>query len=354
MQNSYPAAHRLSVYELLERYEAGERSFCGADLSEENLSEAVLTDINLERANLRGSCLYKASLGFAKLDGAWLQDADLREADLRGADLDEAKLGGAKLTKADLNAAHLEGAFLGWAHLGKADLEGAHLKGAHLGKADLEGADLRGADLRGAFLGWAHLEGAHLEEAHLEGADLEGAHLEEAHLEGAKLTKGDTIEANRAGADLAGDKGTDTKLNEGILSLSHKANDSDDLHNQALGANPLVWWNGLRFRSKTEVKIAEALENMNALFFPNCRGRVGPLGNRQNREPDFLVSYNGKWGILEVDGHSFHPPERSAAEHERDRLFHHHGVVWVQRFDATRCYNQPDSVVREFLELLSK
>jgi len=113
-------------------------------------------------------------------------------------------------------------------------------------------------------------------------------------------------------------------------------------------------WNNLKFRSQSEVRIAEALDRAGALFFPNCSARLGPVGGRRNREPDFLVCYEGRWGVLQVDGDPFHPPARTAHEHEQDRLFHHHGVAVVQHFDATRCYENPDGVVKEFLGLLHR
>jgi hypothetical protein len=78
--------------------------------------------------------------------------------------------------------------------------------------------------------------------------------------------------------------------------------------------------------------------------------RLGQTWARRNREPDFLVCFYGKWGILQVDGEPFHPPARTV--HEHDRLFHHHGIAVVRHFDATRCYENSDGVVAEFLGLL--
>jgi hypothetical protein len=75
---------------------------------------------------------------------------------------------------------------------------------------------------------------------------------------------------------------------------------------------------------------------------------------RRNREADFLVCLDGKWGILEVDGEPFHPPARTVHEHEQDRLFHNHGIAVVQHFDASRCYEDADGVVKQFLGLLKK
>lgn len=123
--------------------------------------------------------------------------------------------------------------------------------------------------------------------------------------------------------------------------------------NQASGTlNPIIW-NNLRFRSKTEVKIAEALEKEKILFFPNCKARLG-FTERQNLEPDFLICHKGKLGILEIDGSPYHPATRSAHEHKRDRLFLAHGISLVQRFDANECYENPENVVKQFLYLLTQ
>jgi len=124
--------------------------------------------------------------------------------------------------------------------------------------------------------------------------------------------------------------------------------------NQASGAETLHFWQGFRFRSATEIKIAESLDRAGVLFFPLLKARVALEQGHRNVEPDFVVCHEGRWGILEVDGEPFHPPQRSAIEHERDRLFRRHGVVCVERFDANKCYNHPDKTVEEFLLLMVK
>ncbi|HYW18836.1 MAG TPA: pentapeptide repeat-containing protein [Nodularia sp. (in: cyanobacteria)] len=68
-------------------------------------------------------------------------------------------------------------------------------------------------------------------------------------------------------------------------------------------------WENLRFRSKTEIKIAEALDRTGVLFVPNSLARLNTAKGRENKEADFLICYNGKWGVLEVDG-PFHTAER--------------------------------------------
>lgn len=127
-----------------------------------------------------------------------------------------------------------------------------------------------------------------------------------------------------------------------------------DVHNQAVGATNARLWNRLRFRSATEIEIAQALDRAGVLFFPLPIARLSGQKGRINREPDFLICDEGRWGILEVDGKPYHPPERSAHEHQRDRLFLDHGVRVVQRFDATDCFATPDKVVSDFLRILKR
>lgn len=125
-----------------------------------------------------------------------------------------------------------------------------------------------------------------------------------------------------------------------------------DANNQAPGGTKL--WQNLRFRSAAEVSIAEALDRRGVLFLPNCIARVGVPDQRFNREADFLVFYQGRWGILEVGGEPFHPPTRTAEDHERDRTLKVHGIAICEHFDAAQCVRDPDGVVRRFLEILAR
>jgi hypothetical protein len=127
---------------------------------------------------------------------------------------------------------------------------------------------------------------------------------------------------------------------------------ADEAHNQATGFQTRREWQHLRFRSESELRIAQALERTGVLFLPNCKARLGPTAGRVTREPDFLICSKGTWGILEVDGEPFHPPERTALKQDRDRLFKQQGVRVVEHVDASRCFAMPDVVVREFLALL--
>lgn len=126
------------------------------------------------------------------------------------------------------------------------------------------------------------------------------------------------------------------------------------VHNQAAQGRALRIWNNLYFRSQSEIRIAEALDRAGVLFFPNCRGRLSSGTACENREADFLICHDGKWGILEVDGEPFHPPSRTVQDHARDRAFRERGVRLVEHFDATECYERADEVVARFLGLLER
>jgi hypothetical protein len=111
-------------------------------------------------------------------------------------------------------------------------------------------------------------------------------------------------------------------------------------------------WENLFFRSPVEITIAKALDKYRVLFLPNCMARLGLPGSRENREADFLVCYEGRWGILEINGDAYHM--NAAKDHNRSRLFKIHGIRVFEPYEARRCMKEPDSVVREFLELLKK
>jgi very-short-patch-repair endonuclease len=113
-------------------------------------------------------------------------------------------------------------------------------------------------------------------------------------------------------------------------------------------------WNNLRFRSQSEVRLAIALDRTGVFFLPNCRGRLNTQDGRENREADFLVCCEGKWGILEVDGEPFHPRSRTVQDHERDRLFKAYGIRVVEHFDASECFENAPKVVEKFLAILKR
>lgn len=122
--------------------------------------------------------------------------------------------------------------------------------------------------------------------------------------------------------------------------------------NSSSQRKPVVVWNNLNFWSKAEKVIAEALDRAGVMYFPNCMARLGVPEHRHNKEPDFLVCVNGKWGILEVDGKAFH--QEAAQDHERDRQFRQQGIKTIERFLAQRCLQEPDEVVATFLRIVQQ
>ncbi len=115
---------------------------------------------------------------------------------------------------------------------------------------------------------------------------------------------------------------------------------------------PITVWNNLNFRSRSEVAIAKALDSQGVMYLPNCAARLGPPEHRHNKEPDFLICYEGKWGILEVDSPEFHPNRGS--DDERDLQFKLYGVKEIQHFQWKECQEHPDAVVGKFLALLAR
>lgn len=120
---------------------------------------------------------------------------------------------------------------------------------------------------------------------------------------------------------------------------------------KANGANyRTILWKGMIFRSKTEVRVAKALDHAGVFFLPPTKSRLNVGRTRQSREIDFLVFHQGQWGMLEVDG-----PWHSAANDEaRDELMRASGIsrVRIQRFDSDRCYHDSAGVVAEFLQTM--
>lgn len=105
---------------------------------------------------------------------------------------------------------------------------------------------------------------------------------------------------------------------------------------------------GLNFRSQSEIKIFDALIKRGLLILPLPVAVMGR--HRLYKEPDFVVCYNGKVGILEIHGDKWHPPETAAKEHERRREFARLGVNVYEIFGADRCLAAPDKVVEDFLQ----
>ncbi|WP_437728068.1 hypothetical protein [Sorangium sp. So ce861] len=133
--------------------------------------------------------------------------------------------------------------------------------------------------------------------------------------------------------------------------LEAPPDDSNPLPNASLVKGARTYeHDGLHFRSKTEIKIYDALKKRAVLFFANATAVLG--GKSEKREPDFLVCEGGKWGILEVMGEQYHPAATAMKDHDRARLFKDYGIVVIEFYEASRCYNRPEEVVDDFLTRL--
>jgi very-short-patch-repair endonuclease len=259
----------------------------------------------------------------------------------------------------------------------RTDLRGANLIGANLIGANLSGANLRGAELFMADLFMANLSEANLSEADLERSqvistnfhnatltgscikdwllnsltDLDGVICEYVYLDEKKIERR-PINGNFEPGEFASLYKKIIETTDLILS---KAIENDKIPNnqgvQFYSNSKIHTWERLRFRSKTEIKIAEALDRTGVLFVPNSLARLNTTTGRGNKELDFLICYHGKWGVLEVDG-PFHTAERRVEEQERERIFKKNGIKVVERFDSERCYNHPDEVVQEFFKMI--
>ena len=189
-------------------------NFSNMDLKGVNLTDANLSDAILINADLRTANLTEADLSGAILINADLRRANLERANLSKTDLSEAKLGGANLSVANLQGSilygtDLSGANLGIANLSFAKLNNADLSGADLRRANLEGANLSKTDLSGAKLGGANLRRAKLSFAKLNNAYLSGADLRGVDLTNANLSEAKLIQADLCDTDLSSTVGFD-------------------------------------------------------------------------------------------------------------------------------------------------
>jgi hypothetical protein len=128
--------------------------------------------------------------------------------------------------------------------------------------------------------------------------------------------------------------------------------DSLPLNAGSLASQAALEHDGLRFRSRAEIRIYDAMKRRDVLFFPNAAAVLGGRSGEDKKEPDFLVCDHGKWGLLEVMGDVFHPSATAFKDHDRARLFKDYGLIVVEFYDATRCYSQPEVVVDDFLRRL--
>ncbi|MEB3340433.1 hypothetical protein [Okeania sp.] len=136
-----------------------------------------------------------------------------------------------------------------------------------------------------------------------------------------------------------------------IINISNNIsnNISKSLNNSRF-AEDVIQWKNIKFRSHSEVKIAEELDRRGLLFLPKSAVRLTTKKGRENQQADFLVFHRKKYAIIQVDG-VYHGPEIRVEEQQKERDFERNGIR-VFRFDSEVCYNNPRKVVDEFLELI--
>ncbi|MEI3650881.1 MAG: pentapeptide repeat-containing protein [Dolichospermum lemmermannii FEM_B0920] len=276
------------------------------------------------------------------LSSANLYQADLSFANLYQANLYQANLSGANLIWANLTGANLIWSNLIWSNLTWANLTGANLTWANLFMSRIIRTNFNNANLTGACIKDWHINS----ETNLNEVICEYVYLDE------KKTERRPINGNFAPGEFAS---LYKKILENTDLILRKTPENDNnINNQGIqfySNSTIHTWENLRFRSKTEIKIAEALDRTGVLFVPNSSARLNTATGRGNKEADFLICYNGKWGVLEVDG-PFHIAERRVEEQERERIFKINGIKVVERFDAKECYETPDKVVQKFFYLM--
>lgn len=104
--------------------------------------------------------------------------------------------------------------------------------------------------------------------------------------------------------------------------------------------------------SPAEMAVVEELNKRNVLFFCNARCLISDRYNEQEKMiPDFLVVYQGKARVLEIDGEEYH--KDNFKDYRRDRLFERHGLR-VTRYTFDECIADSKRVIDEFLELFEE
>ncbi|MBD2625446.1 pentapeptide repeat-containing protein [Trichormus variabilis] len=326
------------------RFNLEYRYFDVDDLSKANSMKANLSNADLSNADLSNADLRDADLRFANLSNADLRFADLRFADLRFANLSNAKLSDAKLEAADLSGANLRGANLRYVYLDGAKLRGANLELVDISRGFMFNYDIRFTCDKANFTGVCIEENSWPRFTPINEVICEYVYI----INDDETKKRIPENRNFEPGEFAG-------LWQRKKSISRNISQSDNtINNQGVQFfdQNIHHWQRLKFKSQTEIKIAQALERAGVLFFPNCLARLNTVSGRGNKEPDFLICYNGQWGILEVDGPHHDTPEQRFKDEETDQIFKKNGIKVVERFDADRCYDNPDEVVQEFFKMI--
>jgi uncharacterized protein YjbI with pentapeptide repeats len=166
-----------------------------------------------------------------------------------------------------------------------------------------------------------------------------------------------TIEVNLSGANLSGANLSGARLFANLNEADYVQTDLDktinaDSETELSNSENEINWNGFCLHSDAQMNIAEILDRTSTLFIPNSQLRLATPAERQNQQADFPIFHQNKLGILKIDSELSHP--NTTEDEKCDRLFRDSDITVVKHYDATRCSEQPDIVVQEFLEILSQ
>lgn len=181
------------------------------------------------------------------------------------------------------------------------------------------------------------------------------------------------IEVNLSGANLSGVNLSGAKLIANLIEYqadSQAATISDDnieseediidseqrgdrqLHNNS--DKQVYYWHGFKFYSDAEVKIAEALDRLSILFFPHPQLRLNTSEGRRNQQPSFVILYQGKVGIMQIDDEGQSSQRESEnPKMQNDFIFNSQDIGIIQHYEANRCRQESEQVIQEFLDILT-
>lgn len=86
---------------------------------------------------------------------------------------------------------------------------------------------------------------------------------------------------------------------------------------------------------------------------PNIR-LTAPEG-KCNLQPNFLIYYGGKLGIIKIDEteKGLNNGVGSEVRKNSDRLLQNTNIDIIKHYDDIRCFLEPNLVIKEFMEILN-
>ena len=121
------------------------------------------------------------------------------------------------------------------------------------------------------------------------------------------FNRNQVIEGNLNGSNLSFNEAKlcQTDLHELIVLTNGKklveenTNTKGDRQQNKSYLKNIINWNGLDLNSQAEVKIAEALDRANIIFFSNTKIRLTTATGRENKIVNFVILHRGKLGIIQ-------------------------------------------------------